>query len=339
MSGTTNRRAGLLFVVLALAFQVGTGAIALSWSPPVLVDRHGHLTEVTCPSTRLCIAIDQAGRVVTSRNPTGGRRARSRPTSVDKNGLDGLPNALSCPSERLCVGVDNNSEVVISTNPAGGKRAWSTRVNIDSNAWTTGISCPSARLCVAVDAGLSGGAVLVSTNPRRGRGVWSRRVPVDGIVLDKVACPSTTLCVASDPLGYGVVSRHPAGSRRAWSSLFPLDPFAASTPPPPADSEAEVDANGNIVTSTNPAVGSKAWRAAVHMYPGPLHGVSCPSSRLCVAVGDGGSIVTSTAPTAPYATWTAPRKIAPSSLTGIACPSTRLCVAIDARGEIIAGHD
>jgi hypothetical protein len=89
------------------------------------------------------------------------------------------------------------------------------------------------------------------------------------------------------------------------------------------------------VTSRNPAVGSKAWRAAVHIYPGPLHGVSCPSSRLCVGVGvgDGGSIVISTAPTAPDATWTAPRKIAPSSLTGIACPSTRRCVAIDARRD------
>jgi hypothetical protein len=135
------------------------------------------------------------GELLVARQVDGVRGAGRR--AWIKNGLDGLPNALSCPSGRLCVGVDNNSEVVISTNPAGSKRAWSTPVNIDSNAWTTGISCPSARLCVAVDAGLSGGAVLVSTNPTRGRGVWSR-VPVDRIVLDKVACLSTTLCVAGD---------------------------------------------------------------------------------------------------------------------------------------------
>jgi hypothetical protein len=135
--------------------------------------------------------------------------------SVDKNGLDGLPNAVSCPSQRLCVGVDNSSDVVTCTNPTGGKRAWSSPIKIDRVAWTKGVSCPSAKRCVAVDAALTGDGVLISTRPTGGRGAWSRPIPVDGIVLDKVACSSPTFCIGGDPLGYGVASRHPSGSRRA----------------------------------------------------------------------------------------------------------------------------
>jgi len=352
------RRGALLAALLVAAGTLMTGSAAglpLSWSAPVLVDRHGHLTEVTCPTVRFCIAVDRDGRIVTSRNPAGGRHSWSAPLSVDKNGLDGLPNALSCPSEKLCVGVDNSSDVVTSTNPMGGKRAWTAPVEIDSQAWTTGVSCPSARLCVAVTAAAvgpeSGGGVLVSTHPTGGRRAWSRRVMLDGFVMDKIVCPSVTLCIAGDPLGFGAASTHPAGVRRAWSRLFLIDSFLASLlPPANGEDEAtglacasnslcvEVDNFGNIATSTNPAGGTNAWGKAVRVYSGALEGVSCPSAEFCIAVGKGGYVVSSSTPTAPSGAWSAPVKIAPSTLTGISCPSTTLCVAIDSLGHIVVGH-
>jgi hypothetical protein len=349
------RRGALFAALLGLANGLMTGSAAglpFSWSAPVLVDPHSQLTEVTCPTTRFCIGVDRDGRIVTSRNPAGGRHSWSTPLSIDKNGLDGLPNALSCPSEKLCVGVDNSSNVITSTNPMGGKRAWSKPVEIDSQAWTTGVSCPSARLCVAVTAAAegpaSGGGVLVSTHPTGGRHAWSRRVHLDDTVLDKIDCPTTTLCIAADPLGFGVTSTHPGAARRAWGSLFAIDSFVTPLAPPANGEDAatdltcastslcaEVDSHGNIVTSTNPAGGGMTWSAAVPVYARALEGVSCPSTGFCVAVGEGGYVVASSSPTGESIAWSEPAKIAPTTLTGISCPSTTLCVAIDSHGVVV----
>jgi hypothetical protein len=275
VSWAAVRCAGGLLVVSALAGGLCTGsaaALPLSWSGPVLVDRRGHLTEVTCPTVRFCIAVDRDGRIVTSRNPAGGRRSWSAPLRVDKNGLDGLPNALSCPSEKLCVGVDNSSDVVTSTNPMGGKRAWTAPVEIDSQAWTTGVSCPSAGVAVTAAAvgPESGGGVLVSTHPTGGRRAWSRRVVLDRLVMDKIVCPSVTLCIAADPLGFGASSTHPAGVRRAWSRLFLIDGFVAlQLPSANGDDEATAPRRSTSAPSRRRGVSAAAWLGPTANEPGP----------------------------------------------------------------------
>src|SRR5437763_289953 len=75
------------------------------------------LTAVSCPSTTLCVAVDNIGNVITSTNPGAGAPAWSA-AAVD------APHALlgvSCaPSTTLCVAVDGSGDVVAPNNPTGG---------------------------------------------------------------------------------------------------------------------------------------------------------------------------------------------------------------------------
>jgi hypothetical protein len=95
----------------------------LTWAAPVLVDHQApfignQLKGVSCPSSGLCVAVDQSGNVVTSSNPTGGAAAWTV-THVD--GFNSL-SGVSCPSSGLCVAVDQSGNVVTSSNPTGGRR-------------------------------------------------------------------------------------------------------------------------------------------------------------------------------------------------------------------------
>ena len=129
---------------------------SLTWAAPVLVDHQppflvNSLWGVSCPSSGLCVAVDSAGNVVISSNPTG-EAAAWTVTPVDTN----LLNGVSCPSGGLCVAVDQGGNVVTSSNPTGGAAAW-TLTHVD-HYFLYGVSCPSSVLCVAVDG--SGNVVI-----------------------------------------------------------------------------------------------------------------------------------------------------------------------------------
>jgi hypothetical protein len=75
-----------------------------------------------------------------------------------------------------------------------------------------------------------------------------------------------------------------------------------------------------------------------------LRAVSCPSSGLCVAVGDDGEVLTSTNPTGGTNAWTSAVADPPfgehygktqPSLTAVSCPSANLCVAGDDAGNVL----
>ncbi len=67
-----------------------------------------------------------------------------------------------------------------------------------------------------------------------------------------------------------------------------------------------------------------------------LTGVSCATSRLCVAVDERGHALVSTDPEAGLeAVWTPLEIDGTTALTGISCASVALCVAVDAEGEAI----
>src|SRR5439155_25704446 len=74
---------------------------------------------VACPSTILCVAVDQGGNVVTSKNPTGGATA----WKVTHVAGTALLNGVSCPTPTLCIAVGDNGSVAVSTNPFGGSAA------------------------------------------------------------------------------------------------------------------------------------------------------------------------------------------------------------------------
>src|SRR5947199_8113364 len=101
----------LLGLVATLALALTGGGVAeaagpLAWASPVLVDHHrpyasrGSLDAVSCPSVKLCVAVDDGGGVVVSRHPGG------PPSSWRVVYFRGaMTLGVSCPSARLCVAV------------------------------------------------------------------------------------------------------------------------------------------------------------------------------------------------------------------------------------------
>lgn len=91
------------------------------------------------------------------------------------------------------------------------------------------------------------------------------------------------------------------------------------------------DDQGNILTSTHPGSGRKAWStASVEAANAGLpwiNGISCPSVELCIAVDQGGGVLASTNPTGGAKAWSRVA-VSGSALVAIACPSASDCVAV-----------
>jgi hypothetical protein len=126
------------------------------------------IVAVACPSADLCVAVDDAGHVLSSGDPSGGAGKWRR------NDVDGRTalTAVSCPSRSLCVAADAAGDVVTSTDPGSLRPAWKV-THVDSSLaepspygggpdLLQGVSCPTVSLCVAVD---SVGNVIYSRDP------------------------------------------------------------------------------------------------------------------------------------------------------------------------------
>src|SRR6202521_6152184 len=315
---------------------VGTPALAvgssLTWAAPVRIVQQppftGSLLDgVSCPTSSMCVAVDSAGNVLTSTNPTGGTAAWTV-TNVDTaNPMSGV----SCPTTTFCVATDGAGNVVSSTNPTGGPTAW-TVTNLANNAPLEAVSCPSSALCVAVD---QNGDVITSTNPTGGTAAWSLAHVISFNQLNAVSCPTSSLCVAGDGSGDVVTSTNPTGGAAAWTVTNVDDTAPMSGVSCPTSSLCvAVNYNGDAVTSTNPIGGSAAW-AVTPLALNGLDGVSCPSAGFCVAVAEwSGDVVTSTNPTGGSASWTAAGVDGTNSLSGVSCTSVALCVAVDGSSHI-----
>jgi hypothetical protein len=99
------------------------------------------------------------------------------------------------------------------------------------------------------------------------------------------------------------------------------------------------DADGNILTSTNPGGGASAWSAAA-VGAGPLiFNISCPSTSLCLATDDNGDLLTSTNPTGGASAWSVSDVDPNSAISSLSCPTTSLCVAGDYSGDVLISTD
>jgi hypothetical protein len=306
---------------------------------------------VSCTSVSWCVAWDEAGYLFTSTAPAlGGAGWReTRIIAPTEYRLD----AYSCPSASLCVAVGHQGEVLTSTDPAGGPDAWQHAL-VDSGPcppgagpgaptgrlchdkldgtgpprprWLQEISCPSVSLCVAGDAE---GDVLTSTDPTGGSGAWNLAyvddsteagptVTSDQAELVSIACPSVSLCMASDGAGNVLTSKNPTGGASAWT-LTKVIHFESAPPTALEDLSCPsttrclglygqrdtdyADINYN-------AFGEGSWNPVNIDGMEPPPGVSCPESPLCVS----------------------------DPVRGISCPSTQLCVAVDEAGNAIIGE-
>ena len=312
----------------------------LSWSPARLIDPGSglasgvSLTGVSCPSLSLCVAVDDAGDVVTSTTPTSG--ARWTVAHVDRgHGRRPTLNGVSCPSVSLCVAVDDAGDVVTSTAPTAGEGDWKIApVDLDHGS-LDGVSCPSVSLCVAVD---DAGDVLTSTDPTGGPSYWSRTHVEDpsgsDAQLDGVACPSVSLCVAVSFQRQVVTSTNPTGGAAAWSVTpvpggdgLPLNSVSCSSP----SLCVATGQDGGLAITTNPTGGGRAW-VNRPLDALPLFGVSCAPGGLCVTVDSNGDAFASTARAS---TWVRARVDPNNELSAVSCPSARRCVAVDDSGNAV----
>ena len=310
----------------------------------------GTPTALSCPSTTLCVAVDDRGNVVTSTDPAGGGASwRVTPIaplagSTAAGGEYGAFQGVSCPSTSFCVafGYSNDPSagaIAISTDPTGGAAAWTvTYVGGDGTALGA-VSCPSTSLCVGVDAG----DVVSSKDPTGGPTAWTV-TPVDmgnGSTnsLTAISCPSTTLCIATDENGDILTSTDPAGGAAAWT-VTSIDTSSALTAVSCPSTAFCVAAGGPgiVLTATDPTGGASAWTAA-SVDSSPLTAVSCPSTSVCVATDIAGNVLTSTDPTGGASAWTHTLLALNSGLTAISCPSTTLCVAVDGTADVLTSTD
>lgn len=327
---------------LARAGQIATGA----------------LEGVSCPSVVLCVAVDNAGEVLTTTDPEAGATGW-KPADID--GARAL-TGISCPSASLCVGVDSGGNVLTSTDPAGGQDAWTiAHVDDASNSAAqvsglTGVSCPSVSLCVAVDGG---GDVVTSTAPVGGAGGWTVFHADNGIefecyhyggsgpscqpVLVGVSCASGSLCVAVDDAGNVISSTAPGSGSSAWGGASPdvSVPAAYSLNGiscPSLSLCVAVDGYAEEVVTWNPAASPLTRTAAgIDGNGSGLGGVWCSFPSLCFASGWDGNLYESTEPSGGAAAWSVTYMDAgsgPYGVTGVSCPSLAVCVAVDDAGRV-----
>jgi hypothetical protein len=147
-----------------------------------------------------------------------------------------------------------------------------------------------AQFCVVADAT---GHIWWTKTPWKHRAYW-KRVTIDqvrGSSLTGISCPSSSFCVAVDNHGDVIYSKHPTGGAKYWSKPVAVDTTAA--------------AGGG---------------------PAGFAGISCPTTKLCVAVDNASQVVTTTTPTAGASAWTLAALSGSPVLTSVSCPSATLCV-------------
>jgi hypothetical protein len=309
---------------------------------------------MSCSSRALCVAIDYAGRIVSSTDP-----AASQPT-WDVPSATALTSdyrfQLSCPTRSRCVGMAipeatcfpcgyPDDTLVTSTSPGSGPQAWTISPS-QVLSYVQGLSCPSSKLCVAV-----GSSVFTTTHPTVGASwksidVWR---PLTEFGPGSVSCDAQPLCVIAEGDGYVLASTDPTGGPGKWQAAY-VDQAAPTDDPLVSQASltgvscasgmlcAAVDNGGNVVTSINPTGGSRAWTTHNLKLGYSLSQIDCPSIQLCVGIdGNDGNMIWSTDPTGPASTWKVTTVDPGNILTSLSCPSGKLCVAGDDNGNVFVG--
>jgi hypothetical protein len=317
------RVVGLSLAVLGLTPAATGAAPTLAWTAPAPADGSGHPTAVSCPSEALCVAVDDAGSVLSSSNPSVAVPAW---TSASIDAGHAL-NAVSCASGSLCVAVDGQGNALESANPTGGIAAWSSK-EIDPGRELTGVACPTVSLCVVVDAS---GDVLVSEDPAHG--AWRPASNVDGTTrLSAISCSSASSCVAVDAAGGALASSSPAAGAGAWRRRQIDFAPALSAISCVGVGCVAVDGSGNALASGDPTAAAPTWSSTEIDLGGALAGVSCAPSGLCVAVDGAGAALASENPTSVPPAW-ASASADPAALTTVSCSAGSFCLALDAAGR------
>lgn len=204
------------------------------WSKPVQVDSTAAagggpagLSGISCPTTTLCVAVDNASEVVTSTRPGGGASAWTAAAIPGGATL----TSVACPSATLCV--IGGSTRYDSTSPTGGASAWTASGGV-AHGVLVSLSCPSIAACVGVGYGNAtdglASATATPTGVAKGwLGTTIDTQPPTGHeqLLDSVSCPSVGFCVAIDGGDDAFDSTSPLTGK--WAAITAANPTSTST--------------------------------------------------------------------------------------------------------------
>jgi photosystem II stability/assembly factor-like uncharacterized protein len=304
-----------------------------------------------------CLAVGDAGTILQSTD--GGVSWQRRPSDTS----DDL-KAVTCPTSTTCLAVGGRTQYpdqsVSSTIVASvdGGATWHRRARATSNA-LLGVVCPAARACIAVG---DAGTILASAD---GGVTWHSRASGTTYDLDGVACPALWCLAVGGNLGMpgaGTIVGSPDDGA-SWQTLLAgsnngpySDLYAVACPR--ADLCVAVGqytdglalGEGDMLLGTP---GGSAWsypyrvsdHTALPTSTTDLYGITCPSSKACLAVGDGdnlsepgdgGTIVSSGDG---GATWQNRPSGTGNQLYAVTCPSSRACLAVGANGTILESTD
>ncbi len=314
----------------------GATSSSLAWSAPQVLDKHA-LLAIRCPTTTLCVAIDSAGNVLSTRTPSAGAKGW-KISRLDKD-----LSALACPSASLCVAVDSTGHVLSTRKPGGGAKTW-TKSLVDTIVprELSAVACRS-NLCIV--GGVQANA-WASTNPTGpGRGWKLLALPSNGDSggsMSGFSCPLKSLCIGVDmSTGEGFIddvytSTGPTNPNR-WhlTAEFNNNSFNGVACPTKSLCVAPTD-GGEVITSTDPTRAS-SWRETILNSNRSIQTVACPLASFCVLGDDAGSVETSTNPAGGAGAWLSHSVAPKDSIESIACPSARLCIAVTHKGRVIVG--
>ena len=315
----------VLLAVLSAIFSATAFASAdaapLKWSAPERIDNQPPFEDVaaprvTCPSTSLCVGVDDFGNVLTSTNPTGGAGTWTWVRTCDARSFGNGFTAVSCPSITLCVAVDQDGNVTTSTNPTGGANAWSVGHVSPSDGFQS-VSCPSTsflhrdrwrRKSPATRPSAS------STHPADGASAWQMIEVGGGAAFSRLLLVHDALCCAIDESGSVYTSTNPTGgSSGSWAKAeLPGTPTLNAVSC--AASLCVVGSESGVFTSTNPTGGTGAWTATAI---GAVRGVSCPKQASFCAAVKFNTVITSTNPTGGLGAWSGSERLWPKTWPAI----------------------
>jgi hypothetical protein len=336
---------------------LGGGLADVTFGPPATGTLTGSLSGLTeirglsCPSQLLCIGVDDASAVLSTRAPAGAASGWKRQLqSAATNGL----NAVSCPRTGFCAAVGDDDTLLTSNAPASASEWQYTKLPF---TWEDGeggtniedlgsLSCATPSFCVATG---SVNQLFVSTNPSGGGAAWQAvtvgQFDFDGFSV--VSCPLASLCVAGDYAdGRVAVSTNPAGG---WKLFRIAPPYKGRPPGITAVSCTTTrfclagDQVGAIYSSSNPTAGAKAFKR-VKLTTSKIVSISCRSAKLGVAIGLGGRAWASSNPSGGRSTWHSvlldghdyPTNAGGFGrrLLSLACAPKAVCVTGDAAGRV-----
>jgi photosystem II stability/assembly factor-like uncharacterized protein len=339
---------------LNVGIILGTGNGGGTWSSesfPSLgtTNGAGALTAVSCAAVGNCVAVGLSGvgsgyGAVLTTSDGGATWAAQYVSSAF-----GVPNSISCPTTAVCETAGEVNTSCCSGQLAGttdGGATW----DIQSNPSGAGggplfltVNCPTTATCFSGGqlSSTNLGAILVTND---GGLDWADKpTPVGILAVTASACANRLTCMVvgrgSSGLGVGGVALLSQDAGTTWtSSTLPVfDPQAVSCPSssiclvggysPPSGTS-----SGGIAETTD---GGTTWTTLLlPLTATTIDSIACPSTDICIAVGD--EYNPSTSSSSPVAlktidggsTWASVPALSAVNPTAVTCPSISECVGM-----------